>query len=116
MNLAYVNTLTKDNNGVKYLLVCRDLFDRTVDAKGLKTKFSKKTVDDFTSINTKKNWPKKIWVDKGTKIAGETKAAFAEHTTWSLKYILYRYMEKKNTSAFLNWLNQLQEIDLWTWF
>ena len=28
----------KDNNGVKYLLVGQDLFDRTVDAKGNENK------------------------------------------------------------------------------
>ena len=33
MDLAYVDKLAKDNNGVKYLLVRQDLFDRTVDAK-----------------------------------------------------------------------------------
>ena len=60
---------------------------------------------------TKKNKAKKIWVDQGTEFAGElkkfcsaerievyssmseTKAAFAEHTTRSLKTFLYRYME-----------------------
>ena len=60
---------------------------------------------------TKKNPPKKIWVDKGTEFAGEfkklckaegiqiystmceTKAAFVERTIRSLKNILYRYME-----------------------
>ena len=60
---------------------------------------------------TEKNRPKKICVDKGTEFAGEfkkllkaegiqihstmseTKAAFAERTTRSLKNILYRYME-----------------------
>ena len=41
MNLAYVDKLAKDNNGVKYLLVRQDLFVRTVDAKGMKTKDSK---------------------------------------------------------------------------
>ena len=43
MDLAYVDKLAKDNNGVKYLLVRQDLFDRTVDAKGMKTKDSKDT-------------------------------------------------------------------------
>ena len=38
MDLAYVDKLAKDNNGIKYLLVRQDLFDRTVDAKGMKTK------------------------------------------------------------------------------
>ena len=60
---------------------------------------------------TKRNRPKKIWVDKGTEFAGafekfcaaegiqvyctvsETKAAFAERTIRSLNNILYRYME-----------------------
>ena len=41
MDLAYVDKLAKDNNGVKYLLVRQDMFDRTVDAKGTKTKDSK---------------------------------------------------------------------------
>ena len=38
MGLAYLHNLAKDNNGVKYLLVRQDLFDRTVDAKRMKTK------------------------------------------------------------------------------
>ena len=33
MDLAYVDKLAKENNGVKYLLVRQDLFDRTVNAK-----------------------------------------------------------------------------------
>ena len=62
-------------------------------------------------MNTKKNRPKKVWVDKGTEFAGafkkfcaaegiqvystmsETKAAFGEHTIRSLKKILYHYLE-----------------------
>ena len=111
MDLAYVDKSAKDNNGVKYLLVRQDLFDRTVDAKGMKTKDSKETVKTFSKMITKKNRPKKIWVDQGTEFAGEfkkfcsaegieiystmseTKTAFAERTIRSLKNILYRYME-----------------------
>ena len=62
-------------------------------------------------MNTKKNRPKKIWVDQETEFAAEfkkfcsaegieihstmsqAKAAFAERTIRSLKNILYRYME-----------------------
>ena len=33
VDLAFFNKLAKDKNGVKYLLVRQDLFDRTVDAK-----------------------------------------------------------------------------------
>ena len=73
MDLAYVDELAKDNNGVKYLLVRQDLFDRTVDAKGMKTKDLKETVKTFSKMITKKNRPKKIWVDHGTEFAAEFK-------------------------------------------
>ena len=123
MDLAYVDKLAKDNNGVKYLLVCLDLFDRNVDAKGMKTKDSKETVLAFLTMITKKNRPKKNWVDKGTENAGEfkklcnaggtqiystmseTKAAFAERTIRSLKNILYRYMED-NGDKYIHKLTQ----------
>ena len=99
------------NSGLKYLLVRQDLFDRTVNAKGMKTKDSQETVKAFLSTITKSNRPKKIWVDKGTEFAvafkkfyaaegiqvcstmSETKAAFDERAIRSLKNILYRYMQ-----------------------
>ena len=111
MDLAYVDKLAKENNGVKSLLVRQHLFDRTVNAKGMKTKDSQETVKAFSSMITKRNRPKNIWVNKGTELPGafkkfcvaegiqvystisETKAAFAERTKRSLKNILYRYME-----------------------
>ena len=73
MDLAYIDKLAKENNGVKYLLVRQDLFDRTVNAKGMKTKDSKETVKAFSSMITKRNRPKKIWVDKETEFAGAFK-------------------------------------------
>ena len=110
MDLAYVDKVAKDNNGVMYLLVRQDLFGRTVHAKGMKTKDSKENVRASLTTITKNNRAKKIWIDKGTGFAGqiknlckakgiqiystmsETKAAFAERTIRSLKNILYRYM------------------------
>ena len=110
MDFAYIGNMAKENNGVKYLLVRQDLFNRTVNARGMKTKDSQETVKAFLSTITIRNRPKKIWVDKGTEFAGafkkfctaegiqvystrsETKAAFAERTIRSLKNILYRYM------------------------
>ena len=109
MDLAYVDELSKHKDGVKYLLVRQDLFDRTVDAKGMKTKDSKETLCGFLTMILKKNRPNKIWVDKGTEFAGEfkklwkakgiqiystmkeTKAAYAERTIRSLKNKLCRY-------------------------
>ena len=42
MDLAYVDNLAKDKNGVKYLQFLQDLFDRTVDAAGKKPKIPRK--------------------------------------------------------------------------
>ena len=102
MDLAYVDKLAKVKNSVTYFLVLQDLFDRIVDAKGMKTKDSKRTVRAFLFIITKKNQSMRFWVDEGTDLAGEfeklckddgiqtpstrseTKAAFAERTKRSL--------------------------------
>ena len=54
MDLAYVDKLAKEDNGVKYLLVRQDLFDRTVNAKGMKTKYSQETVKAFSSMITER--------------------------------------------------------------
>ena len=59
MDLAYVDKLAKEINGVKSLLVRQDLFDRTVHAKTMKTKDSQETVKAFSSMITKRNRPKK---------------------------------------------------------
>ena len=64
MDLAYVDKLAKDNKGVKYLQVGQDLFDRTVDAKGMKPKDSKETARAFLSMITKKNQPTKIGLSR----------------------------------------------------
>ena len=53
-DMAYIDKQTKDNNGVWYLLVRQDLFDRAVDANGMKTKYSKETVRALLSMVTKK--------------------------------------------------------------
>ena len=54
MDLVYVGKLAKDDNGVKYLPVRQDLFERTVDAEGMKTKDSKETVSAFLTMITKR--------------------------------------------------------------
>ena len=54
MDLAYIDKLTKDNDGVKYILVLQDMFDRTIDVKGMKTKDSKEMARSFLTTLTKK--------------------------------------------------------------
>ena len=60
MELAYIAKVAKDNNGVRYLLVRQDLFDRTVDTKGMATKDLKETVRAFLTMITKKIRPNKV--------------------------------------------------------
>ena len=47
MEFAYIDKLAQDNDGVKYLLVGQNLFDRTVDAKGRKKKIPGKRFVQF---------------------------------------------------------------------
>ena len=60
MDIAYVDKLAKEDNGVKYLQVRQDLFDRTANAMGIKKKDSHETAKAFSSMITKRNQPKKI--------------------------------------------------------
>ena len=68
MDCAYVDKLAKENNGVKYLLVRQDLFDRTVNANGMKTKDSQETAKAFSSMITKKESTKKDLGCEGDRI------------------------------------------------
>ena len=47
IDLANVDKPAKDNNGENYLPVQKDLFDRTVDAKGMKSKDATETFVHF---------------------------------------------------------------------
>ena len=108
---AYNNELATDNNGVKYLLGCEELFDGTVDTKGMETKEQKAMVGACSTILSRNNRFKKVWVGKGTESAEHSKlfckaegmqnylifnkvrVAFAERRIRSLKSLLHRYME-----------------------
>ena len=108
MDLACVDEIANDNNGVTILLVLQDLFDRIVDTQEWKQRIPQKRFVHFWLYSQKKNQRAKNWVDKGTKSAGEfkklceaegiqvytskseTKAAFAERAIRSLEKILYR--------------------------
>ena len=74
MDLTYVDKLAKENNGVKYLLVHQDLFDRTVNAKGMKTKDSQETVKAFSSMITKRNRPKMFGLTREVKLQERLKS------------------------------------------
>ena len=112
LDLAFMDELSNTNNGVKYLLVCVDVFSRFVRVQPMKSKYSTDAVVAFKKMLRKKSMPAKVWVDQGTEFSGEfrkicmdkkikiystrseTKAAVAERAIKSLKNIIYRYMEE----------------------
>ena len=125
-DLAYVDKLSKAKNGVKYLLVRQDVFDRTVDAKRTKTKDSKETVCAFLNMITKTIRPKKI-ESTVKRILLESLKNFAKLKKYkfTLQWVRLRLhmlnvqYDPRNkyftvtwkileTSAFRNWLNSLQ--------
>ena len=110
MDLAIVEKIASQNNGVKILLVASDIVSRFVVFQTLKTKYAKNTLQavkkKFSRKNTTENFElikekkmgklfKKSCEKKDTEVyttLSETKAAFAERAMQSLKHITYRYM------------------------
>ena len=60
MDLAFVDKLTSQNNGVKYLLVAVDIFSRFFRVQTMKTKYAKDILQAFRKMISRKNTPEKI--------------------------------------------------------
>ena len=123
LDLAQMDKLASDNSGVKYLLVAVDIFSRFVRVEPLKSKSAKSTENAFVKMcgrsSSGLDFPKKLWIDRGKEFLGdfknfcedvgivvyhtnsETKAAYAERVIRSLKNVIYRYLEEKNTFNYL---------------
>ena len=56
-NSAYIDKLVKDSSRLKYLTARQALFDRSVDAKGMKTEDSEETVRGIPPMVIKKAAP-----------------------------------------------------------
>ena len=106
MDLAFVDKLASQNNGVKYFLVAVGFFLRFVRVQKMKTKYAKDIFQAFRKMISRKPI-----LDKGTKYGGtfkkfcreknikaystmsQTKSAFEERAIQSLKHIIYCYIE-----------------------
>ena len=60
MDLAYVDKLAKNNEGIKFLLNRQYWLDRTIDAKGMETKLSGEKARGLSTIITKRIDPGKF--------------------------------------------------------
>ena len=123
MDLAYMDKLSKHNKGIKYLLVAVDVLSRYLRVEPLKTKDAKECAASFCKMIRKKQ-PEKVWTDKGTEFKGafkqlcvkrgihpystnsETKSAMAERNIRSLKNIIYKYIEFKQSFTYINDLHK----------
>ena len=121
LDLAHMDKLADDNNGVKYLLVAIDVLSRFVRVQPMKDKTAAVTKLAFINMVNKEK-PRMIWVDDGTEFEAsfksyckdldikiyhtfsETKAAYAERAIRSLKNIIYRYMEEAESSKYVHQL------------
>ena len=123
IDVAYVDKLSKYNNGVKYLLVAVDVLSRYLRVVPMRSKSALETTKAFKKMIAKVK-PQKVWSDKGTEFKGafkqlcdkmgietyttasETKSAFAERNIRSLKNIIYKHLENKWTYQYINKLPQ----------
>ena len=112
-DLAFVDKLASQNNGVKYLLVAVavDNVSRFIRVQTMKTKYAKDTLQAFRKMISRKRLLKNFGLIKEENMGeflknfargktlkfystmSERKAAFAERAIQSLKHIIYRYIE-----------------------
>ena len=119
LDLAHVDKLSKQNAGIKYLLIAVDCLSRFLGVEPLKSKYATTTAEAFKQM-IKHKQPKKVWVDAGREFKGNLKtlcqrwnieiyrtfsakqSAFAERNTRSLKNIIYNYLEEKWTYSYIS--------------
>ena len=125
-DLAFVQDVAKENDGVNYLLVVIDVFSKFLWVRPMKNKNARSLVQAFDSILSEKRKPEKLRTDKGTAFISESfqqylkkqgiqfytamnepKAAVVERVNRTLKSKLYRYFTGVNS---LRYIDVLQDI------
>jgi len=127
MDLADVSSLSKNNNGVKFLLIVIDIFSRFLWIQPLKNKTGKDVVTGLKNIFNKGRKCKKIRSDKGSEFVNhvvktylknediyffttqnsQTKANFAERVIKTIKNKIYRFFTKNRTSRYIDRLDDM---------
>ena len=97
VDLANMQSLSKYNKGIKYLLCAIDLFSKYAWVFPLKDKREITIVNAFQKIISKGLKPNKIWVDQGGEFQmystyNEGKSAVAEKFIRTLKNKNFKHM------------------------
>ena len=67
VDLADMQSLSKYNKGIKYLLCANDLFSKYARVVPIKDKKGVSIINAFSKISSKGRKPNKIWVDRGSE-------------------------------------------------
>ena len=126
MDLADMQTMAKENDGYRYLLVCIDVFSKFLWVIPLKNKMGPSLVEAFKEIMESGRKPQKIQTDQGTEFFNkhfktlmkeediqlyntynETKASIVERVIRTLKTRMWRYFTSKQTRRYIDVLSDL---------
>ena len=127
-DLIDVQALAKYNDGIKYLLVCIDIFTRKAWVRALKTKHGQVNSDALNSILSEMDpiFPKTIQFDRGTEFlnrfvkallqekniqtilpSSENKAAYAERFNKTLQHLIYSHITNQQNYRYIDVLQDL---------
>jgi hypothetical protein len=126
-DLADVSELANQNDGVRYILTCIDVFSKKAWAVPLRTKTSKEVADAFENEILAWGTPNFLQTDKGTEFRGvhfqsmlarrgirwytsendDIKAAVVERFNRTLKQKIYRYLTYRNAGRYLDVLGDI---------
>ena len=71
-DLAFVQDVAKENDGLNYLLVVIDVFSKYVRVKPMKKKTVDSLLEAFDSVLSKGRKPEKLRTDKGTEFLNKS--------------------------------------------
>ena len=125
-DLAFVQDVAKENDGVNYLLVVIDVLSKYVWVRPLKNKTARGRFEAFNSILSKGRKPEKLRTDKGIEFLNESfqqylkkkniqfyaannepKASVVERVNQTLKSKLYHYFTAVNSLCYIDVLQDL---------
>ena len=96
-----MQSLSKYNKGIKYLLCAIDLFSKSTGVVPLKDKRGITIVDAFQKIISKGRKPNKIWVDQGGEFYNKLFKRFLNNITLNVFKCIQHTM-KENLSCLEN--------------
>lgn len=127
-DLQDVRNISKENDGVQYILVLQDIFSRFLFTAPLKQKTASNVIDALKNIFAKGRKPKVLRTDKGSEFKNrwvsaflkkesvhqiftenETKSNFAERSIQNLENRLHRMFAHNQSYKYLNIMPSITE-------